>query len=51
VLVFEDIHWAEPTMLDLIDDLADGVRMSRSSCSASPGPSYSTSGPPGEAAS
>ncbi len=26
LLVFEDIHWAEPTLLDLIDDLADGVR-------------------------
>ena len=25
VLVFEDIHWAEPTMLDLVHDLAGGV--------------------------
>jgi DNA-binding SARP family transcriptional activator len=26
ILVFEDVHWAEPTMLDLIDYLADRVR-------------------------
>ena len=26
VLVFEDIHWAEPTLLDLIEHLADWVR-------------------------
>jgi class 3 adenylate cyclase/tetratricopeptide (TPR) repeat protein len=26
VLVFEDIHWGEPTLLDLIEHLADSVR-------------------------
>jgi class 3 adenylate cyclase/tetratricopeptide (TPR) repeat protein len=26
VLLFEDIHWAEPPLLDLIEHLADGVR-------------------------
>jgi DNA-binding SARP family transcriptional activator len=26
VLVFEDVHWAEPTLLDLIEYLADWVR-------------------------
>ena len=26
VLVFEDIHWAEPTLLDLIEHLADWTR-------------------------
>ena len=26
VLVFEDVHWAEPTLLDLIEHLADWVR-------------------------
>ena len=26
VLVFEDIHWGEPTLLDLIEHLADWVR-------------------------
>jgi len=26
LLVFEDIHWAEPTLLDLIEHLADWVR-------------------------
>jgi class 3 adenylate cyclase/tetratricopeptide (TPR) repeat protein len=26
VLIFEDIHWAEPTLLDLIEHLADWVR-------------------------
>ena len=26
LLVFEDIHWAEPTLLDLIEYLADWVR-------------------------
>src|SRR5262249_30800722 len=25
VLVFEDVHWAEPTLLDLIDDLGERV--------------------------
>jgi class 3 adenylate cyclase/tetratricopeptide (TPR) repeat protein len=26
ILLFEDIHWAEPPLLDLIEHLADGVR-------------------------
>ncbi len=26
VLVFEDVHWAEPTLLDLVDHLADWTR-------------------------
>jgi tetratricopeptide (TPR) repeat protein len=26
VLVFEDVHWAEPTLLDLVEHLADWVR-------------------------
>ncbi len=26
ILVFEDIHWAEPPLLDLIEYIADGVR-------------------------
>ena len=26
VVVFDDIHWAEPTMLDLIEHLADWTR-------------------------
>ena len=29
VLVFEDIHWAEEPMLDLIEHLAGGVRTRR----------------------
>jgi DNA-binding SARP family transcriptional activator/tetratricopeptide (TPR) repeat protein len=29
LLVFEDVHWAEPTMLDLIEHLADWVREGR----------------------
>ena len=31
VVVFEDVHWAEPTLLDLIDDIverSDGTRRS-----------------------
>jgi class 3 adenylate cyclase/tetratricopeptide (TPR) repeat protein len=26
ILLFEDIHWAEPPLLDLIEHLADGIR-------------------------
>ena len=26
VIVFEDVHWAEPTLLDLIDDIVGGSR-------------------------
>ena len=26
VVVFEDVHWGEPTLLDLIEHLADWVR-------------------------
>ena len=26
VLVFDDVHWAEPTLLDLIEDIADRTR-------------------------
>ena len=26
--MFEDLHWAEPAFLDLVDDLADGIRES-----------------------
>ena len=43
VLFFEDIHWAEEPLLDLIEHLADWVRR-RSSFSASRGPSCSTCG-------
>jgi class 3 adenylate cyclase/tetratricopeptide (TPR) repeat protein len=26
VVVFEDVHWAEPTFLELVDDLAESIR-------------------------
>ncbi len=46
VLVFEDIHWAEPTLLDLIEHLADWTRdapllllcLARPECSTSARP-------------
>ena len=45
VLVFEDVHWGEPTLLDLIEHLADWVRsapvlivcLARPSCSTGAG--------------
>ena len=51
VLVFDDVQWAEPTFLDLLDHLADRTRNARVLlvCVARPG--SSTSGPCGAAAS
>lgn len=43
-LVVEDIHWAEPTLLDFAEHLGDWTCDARCSCSASRDPSCSTSG-------
>ena len=52
VVVFDDIHWAEPTFLDLVEHVADARRATRRSCSsASRGRSSSSAVPPGAAAS
>ena len=48
MLVFEDIHWADANLLDLIDALATRARRCRSCSSRSPGPSSSTRAPAGE---
>ena len=51
VVVFDDIHWGEPTFLDLIEHLADWTRdAARPARCASRGPSCSRSGPAGAAA-
>ena len=48
ILLFEDIHWAEAPLLDLIEHVADWVRR-RCSSSVSPGLSCSMRGPAGAA--
>ena len=46
VVVFEDVHWAEPVLLDLIEHLASDARgRAGRSSSRSPDPTCSTSGP------
>ena len=42
VVVFDDIHWAEPALLDLVEHLADRRGTPRSCCSASPARSCAT---------
>ena len=52
VVVFDDLQWAEPTFIDLVDHLARShARRSRCCCSASRDPSCSTSTGTGAAAS
>ena len=51
VVVFDDLHWAEPTFLDLIEHVSDLSRDAPIVVRASPGPSCSTRGPGGAAAS
>ena len=51
VLVFDDIHWGEPTFLDLVEHLADWCATRRSCSSAWRGPSCSTPARRGAAAS
>ena len=51
LLVFDDIHWAHPSMLDLIDSLAARMKDTPILFCASPDPSCSTSGRCGAAAS
>ena len=51
VVVFDDLHWAEPTFLDLVEHLADCREGRRSCCSASRARSCSTCGRPGAAGS
>jgi predicted ATPase len=36
VVVFEDLHWADPTSIDLMRALASAARKRRSSCSRRP---------------
>ena len=51
VVVFDDIHWAEPALLDLIDHVAEsGQRHRGSSWSAQPGRICWRTGPGGGAA-
>ena len=47
VLVFEDLHWADPPLLDLVEQLAARAPTRRCCCSAWPGPSCSTPAPAG----
>ena len=51
IVVLDDLHWAEPTLLDLLDHIADLSRDAPSCCSASPARSCSKSGRRGPAAS
>ena len=51
VVVFEDLQWAEPTFLDLVEHVADFSRESRSCWCAAHAPSCSTDDPAGAAAS
>ncbi len=50
VVVVDDLHWAQLSLLDLLEFVADWVRTRRYWFSASPAPSSSTSGPTGAAA-
>jgi class 3 adenylate cyclase len=49
VLVFEDLHWADPALLDFLDYQLDWSRNYPSSCSHSPGPSFRSATPAGPA--
>ena len=49
VVVVDDLHWAQPPLFELLEYVADWVRETRSSSSASPVPTFSTSGHTGAA--
>ena len=51
VVVLDDLQWAEPTFLDLVEHVADWRATRRSSCCAWRGPSCSRAAPAGRAAS
>ena len=44
VLVYEDLHWADPTSRDLVAQLIDASREARLLLIATPGPARSPNG-------